>query len=344
MSERAFRRTFQIFLERPTRSSRSDVRFLIPVLTFAAAFVADILTDRRWSSAIGGSAILVSAAAFAQIRRLLVPVGVYVGVWIGFNVLRAFADDANGGLVGPDALSRTEAWLAGGALPSAVAQTAFLDPANVGPHHVGVTAVYLSYFVVPHVIGAALLWRARPLYCRYLLATAILFGMGLVGFVLLPMNPPWLASETNWPTAGEIVRVPDRTLATAGIDLPRDGSDHQGYAFEPNSVASMPSMHLGVTALLAVMAWGRHGGWRWLALGYVLAMGYALVVSGEHYVLDIAVGAAVALLAWRVSGRLPLRRHRYVAATSKPHGCWSRPASAAPSRAGPRSLPGSAHR
>ena len=46
---------------------------------------------------------------------------------------------------------------------------------------------------------------------------------------------------------------------------------------------------------------------------YLAAMGFTLVYGGEHYVLDLLVGAAVAVTAWLVATRLvgspkPLRR------------------------------------
>lgn len=308
ISERAARRALRPLVERADLRPRPGPRLLVPIVAFGVAFGLDVLTDRRWSSVLGSVALVASAAVFPWIRRLLVPVAAYAGVWVGFNALRAFADDLGIGLAGRGAVSRLDSWLWGGELPSELAQRALVDPGSVGAHEVGVTTVYLSYFVVPHAVGAVLLWRSRARFPRYLGATTVLFALGLVGFLLLPTDPPWMASQPRGEEVGGIERVPDRTLAAAGIDLRSEGAAGQGYAFEPNPVASMPSMHLGITALIAVLAWNSRRAWRWLGVGYALAMAYALVVSGEHYTLDIVAGAAAAMVAWRVSARWPVAR------------------------------------
>jgi membrane-associated phospholipid phosphatase len=61
-----------------------------------------------------------------------------------------------------------------------------------------------------------------------------------------------------------------------------------------NQVAALPSLHAAYPMLLLLFFW-RDG--RWVRLGlavYVLAMGFTLVYSGEHYVSDILVGWAYA--------------------------------------------------
>jgi membrane-associated phospholipid phosphatase len=73
--------------------------------------------------------------------------------------------------------------------------------------------------------------------------------------------------------------------------------------FEPNPIAAMPSIHFAATALLVFPA--RRGG-RLLAAGAVVyagLMGLALVYLGEHYVLDLVVGGALAALGWSIAGR-----------------------------------------
>ena len=67
----------------------------------------------------------------------------------------------------------------------------------------------------------------------------------------------------------------------------------------------MPSVHMGATAIIALVAWGtgrvavRLGG-----VVYAAAMGFALVYLGEHYVVDLLAGMAVAAAAWCASRAL----------------------------------------
>jgi membrane-associated phospholipid phosphatase len=66
----------------------------------------------------------------------------------------------------------------------------------------------------------------------------------------------------------------------------------------------MPSVHLGVTTLIACALWSTP--LRWPALGYLLAMGFAVVYGGEHYAVDVLAGVALAGAAWYWAGRRTL--------------------------------------
>ncbi|MFC5175926.1 phosphatase PAP2 family protein [Nocardioides taihuensis] len=62
-----------------------------------------------------------------------------------------------------------------------------------------------------------------------------------------------------------------------------------------NEVAAMPSLHAGIACLVALYGVQRlRSPWRWLLLAYPLLMGLALVYDGEHYVVDVVCGYALA--------------------------------------------------
>jgi membrane-associated phospholipid phosphatase len=77
-----------------------------------------------------------------------------------------------------------------------------------------------------------------------------------------------------------------------------------------NTVAAMPSLHAAYPLMLLLFFWPA-GRLVRIALGlYTLAMAFALVYGGEHFVLDIVAGWAMAFaaygicaLAYRVVGR-----------------------------------------
>ena len=57
----------------------------------------------------------------------------------------------------------------------------------------------------------------------------------------------------------------------------------------------MPSLHAGIACLIALYGVQRlRSPWRWLLLAYPLLMGLALVYNGEHYVVDVVAGYALA--------------------------------------------------
>jgi membrane-associated phospholipid phosphatase len=69
-----------------------------------------------------------------------------------------------------------------------------------------------------------------------------------------------------------------------------------------NLVAAVPSLHAGFCALVAIFLWGRVRPWvRPLLLLYPLAMGLALIATGEHYFFDVLLGwiyAGAVMAAW----------------------------------------------
>jgi membrane-associated phospholipid phosphatase len=275
----------------------------VPLLAFALAFALDVATERRYSQIWGSLALAASAGVVPAVRRAALPVGACVGVWVGFNALRAVADDAGMGLVSDRIVSGWEAWLFGGELPSATVQRAVLNPTHLGPPQVALTAIYLSFFIVPHVVAALLLVRNKDLFWRAVIASALLFAAGIIAFAIAPTDPPWMAASGD-PSLGDVKRLPRLVLGELGVEFGGTSREEQGYGFEPNSLASMPSIHLGVTVLLAAVAWQGRALWRWTACGYAVAMGIALVVTGEHYVLDVIAGALMAVVCWTLAGRM----------------------------------------
>jgi membrane-associated phospholipid phosphatase len=70
----------------------------------------------------------------------------------------------------------------------------------------------------------------------------------------------------------------------------------------------MPSLHAGSALLVALFLWPSVTSlWRTALAGYAVAMAVTLVYTGEHYVVDVAVGWLVAALATAVGSAVPRR-------------------------------------
>lgn len=275
------------------------LRRLAPaILAFAAAFAIDMATGQRYSSVWGSIAIVISVVTLLPaVRPALAAIGAYAGVWAGFNLVRAFADDAGLALSGQETAAGWERTLFGTS-PSGWLQDRLFDSDRSGPIDIALSVVHLSFFIVPFVVAAVLWWKRRRLFRRYTVATAITFTLGLMGFLLIPTAPPWLAEPR------EVTRVTHDLLAgSAGASLSRaDGGS--GLWFEPNQLAALPSIHVAATVLILLVA-RRVGRPATVAAGvYALLMTFAVVYLGEHYVVDAALGWAVALAGWWLAGRI----------------------------------------
>ena len=200
-----------------------------------------------------------------------------------------------------------EQTLFAGTTPTLWLQERLYAVGEIGVAEIASVAVYASYFVVPHLVALAL-WLRRPeLFGRYAAALLGTAYLGLAVSFAVPTAPPWLAGQSgHLPFISRVVED-----VTNGVD---PSIYERGYEIVgANPVSAMPSLHMAMTVLVLLAAWRAKLPVRVAGLLYALAMGFALVYAGEHYMVDLAAGAAVAVLAWRVAGaghrvriRLPL--------------------------------------
>lgn len=127
----------------------------------------------------------------------------------------------------------------------------------------------------------------------YLLRNALFISgaIGLIIFVAFPVAPPRLGIL-------EIVNtVTQRSSSYRTLQPPA----------LVNHYAAVPSLHFGWNLLVAVMVWrvSRAPAIRALAVLMVVAMGLAVIATANHYVIDVAAGAAVALTGLAAATLLP---------------------------------------
>jgi hypothetical protein len=147
----------------------------------------------------------------------------------------------------------------------------------------------------PVIAGSAVfLWLSRR--DRYVLLRNAMIVSGLVGFVffaLYPVAPPRLAQPGIVDTV---------TLYSSGY-----------RALQPpaltNQYAALPSLHAGWNLLVGIVLFqaARHVAVRAFAVAMPMAMAFAVVATGNHFVLDVIVGVAVVLAAYTLVRLLPIR-------------------------------------
>lgn len=153
------------------------------------------------------------------------------------------------------------------------------------PHHALVTLANWVY-IYGHwpVIGLAAGWLAwrRPDTYRWLRTAMLVSGLiGVVVFVAYPVAPPRLM-----PDLGIADTVTQHSSAYRVLQPP---------SFV-NQYAALPSLHVGWDLLvgLALLRAGTVRAVRVLAVAAPVAMALAVVLTGNHYLVDVAAGAAVA--------------------------------------------------
>jgi membrane-associated phospholipid phosphatase len=147
-----------------------------------------------------------------------------------------------------------------------------------------------AFYVLAHVavtIGV-LVWiylRHREHYPFVRNLIMLTTTVALVSFYVYPTAPPRMLSNYGFVDPLQL-----HHLVAAG------GAQPSSYTYNP--YAAMPSLHVGYAL---VVAWGvfiadRRLWVRGLAAVYPFAMGAAVIISGNHWVLDV-VGAFATVLA-----------------------------------------------
>jgi membrane-associated phospholipid phosphatase len=187
--------------------------------------------------------------------------------------------------------------LAGGEVPTVWLQRHLWDAAHLHWWDYGVWAVYMTHFFAVWVV-AAVLWRfARDRFRRYAVLTVLLTLAAFVTYWAYPAQPPWMVAGL-----GHVDRIVPDVWGHLGVATVASAFGDDGLV---NTVAAMPSMHGAYPLMLLLFFWP--AGWAVrIGLGlYTLAMGFALVYGGEHFVADIVAGWAMAGAAYALVSLMP---------------------------------------
>ena len=151
--------------------------------------------------------------------------------------------------------------------------------------------VYLTHFFATLVVAAVLWTWFHDRFARFATMVCVLALTGFATYALYPAVPPWLAARHG--NIGESNRL-------IGIVWHHVPIAHYGSLFEKgqsyaNNVAAMPSLHAAYALLITLYLWRLVPRWARVPLAlYPPAMAFALVYSGEHYVVDCIAGWAYA--------------------------------------------------
>jgi hypothetical protein len=217
----------------------------------------------------------------------------FVAVLIAYDKTRAVADTVGLPLHESDVLGWEKA-LFGGHVPTVWLQQHLYDAHQVMWYDAAFTLVYTTHFLATPALAAVLYIRSRVMWRQYISRVVLLSVAGLITYVLFPEAPPWMASRDGL-IGFHIERLSARGWIWLHVSNLQQTLAHAQEAGS-NAVAAMPSLHAGFACLVAIFAISKlRSQWRWLFVGYPLAMGLTLVYQGEHYVVDLLAGYAYAL-------------------------------------------------
>lgn len=282
------------------------------------------------------------AASIGQGRRMLY----VIRDWLPFALVLVAYDLSRGAadLIGRPTLWHwqidADRWLFFGTVPTVWLQEHLKLPRPPW-WEIVISSVYMSFFILPYVVAAVLWLRDRDEWKSFVRLFVGLSFTALIIYALLPAAPPWAAARC---TAADVTAgpsgpscmfrsargVPDGGLLGA-MQTTQDGANDwierivgrgwgklnlhsatalldQGQA-SVNLVAAIPSLHAGLSLAISVFLWNRVArGWRPLLVAYPLVMAFTLVYTAEHYVIDLVLGWALAVVVIGAINRYEARR------------------------------------
>jgi membrane-associated phospholipid phosphatase len=226
----------------------------------------------------------------------------YILGFVVFAYLRAVAD-ATPIPVAYDYVIAADRWLGGGVVPTVALQNRFYTLGSPSTWDYYTLLTHFTYFFVPHLFAFALWTHNRGLFRRYVVAALVTYYAALLACILLPTAPPWLAGQTG--ALPHVFRVAEDVYG--GVSA--EAYDYAYAVAGTNAVAAMPSLHQAIATLIALATMRVHPLAAVLGWGYAVTMGLALVYTGEHYVVDLLAGVALAWGAWRLMKTPAFKTH-----------------------------------
>jgi hypothetical protein len=232
-------------------------------------------------------AMLVGAIILGRGRRFITDWSPFIGLLVSYDFLRGFADDLAGRAEYLLSIHADQAMF--GIAPTVFLQRAFFNASALQWYDYAATLLYFLHFVLP--LGfAMLLWlRGRNQFTDFAASLTILSYAAWLTYLIFPSAPPWLAAQNGYldgvtRVLGQTINfLPDR------LDLPS-----LYRQLNPNEVAAIPSLHAAYPLLVLLFAL-RFFGRRGLVIAmYVFAVWLAVIYLGEHYAIDVLLGAVYA--------------------------------------------------
>jgi hypothetical protein len=214
----------------------------------------------------------------------------FVALFLGYEALSGVASKLG---VKPKvwAMVHVERGLFDGRSPNEVLQRHFGDLRWL---IIACTVVYFCHFLYPLLVGLVLWLLNRTFFLRYVVALFAMSFAAFVVFLLVPTAPPWLAN--HW---GALPGVHD-LLSGA---LPSQLSPYFKQ-LDADPIAAFPSLHAAYPTLGALVLWKVNRRTAFFTVPWCFIVWFSVVFLGQHYVIDVLGGIALAVVTWLVMNYL----------------------------------------
>ncbi len=158
------------------------------------------------------------------------------------------------------------------------------------------TLLYGLHFPIVVALSTLLWYSDKTLFNKYMLALVISSYASLTVYILAPSAPPWYMGvatnllHTNTPVQASPGLFSKIITASAMI--------------ESDPLAAIPSLHAAYIALFCYFAIKLRTLYGLISIPITIGVLFSTVYLGQHYLVDLAAGAGVAILAILASTRI----------------------------------------
>ncbi len=239
--------------------------------------------------------LLVVFAAFGQARGFIVRFLPLVLLMALYEIFRGFADDLNGTVHYTEMID-FDRWMFMGALPTVVLQGWWWH-GEVSWYDFYFYFLYTIHFLMPALLAIVIWKKADRHYWQFMWALVGLSFAAFVTYIIYPAAPPWMASVEGY-IEEPMRRVSSDIWWAMGV---KDFAKLYDQ-IPANQVAAIPSLHSAYPLLFSLFITGLFGLKKfWWVYIYPISMWIGVTYMGEHYVIDVILGAMYAALAYIAS-------------------------------------------
>lgn len=167
---------------------------------------------------------------------------------------------------------------------------------------------YLCWVPVPIAFGLYLYFtRQEKLYLHFSLVFLLVNFIGFAGYYIHPAAPPWYIAKYG---SDLILGTPGDTAGLGAFDSMTGLGIFNGlYGRNSNVFAAVPSLHSAYTLVAFIYSLRtRTPLWMRIALGIItLGIWFTAVYTSHHYIIDVLLGIACALLGYLIFEQLLMR-------------------------------------
>ncbi|MBI4039442.1 phosphatase PAP2 family protein [Candidatus Daviesbacteria bacterium] len=251
--------------------------------------------------------LLLGAVATGRVFSFLKNWAPFVLLLLSYEALRGFAWNIGLERVHASDIIEFEKTVLGN-IYTVPLQAALYQPGQVAWYDVAAAIFYFLHFAFPFAFAFWFWLKDLSRYWGYVTRLLVLSYAGWITYVIFPAMPPWLASQNQLlpPVHKIITETLDKLLINFNIS--------QVYlAITPNPIAAVPSLHAAYAwlAMLFTFQFFKKSVGIFF-IGYSVVLWFLLIYTGEHYLVDLILGAVYATITHLVVGRLLAPRlHRF---------------------------------